>query len=121
MATGLVLLILGGTMALITGKGDVTVITAGLIIAFGGTYVLSLVHPATKQFVGTGWTELVCRVSAVIAGLLMTASGFMGAAGCIGDMLAFNDLDWITCMIIGLVMLVFGLRLLKLAVYGVQP
>ena len=35
-ATGWLLLMLGGAMALITGKGDITVITAGLLIVFSG-------------------------------------------------------------------------------------
>lgn len=46
----------------VTGKGDITVITAGLLIVFSGVYVLSLVKPASKQFIGAGWPEKFCRI-----------------------------------------------------------
>ena len=76
---------LGGAMALVIGKGDITVITTGLMIAFSGIYVLSLVKPASKQFIGTGWPEIFCRISAVIAGLIMVTSGFISSTSGIRD------------------------------------
>ena len=89
LATGRLLLILGCVMVLIIGKGDITVITAGLLIVLGGTYILSLVNPATRQFMGTGWPEKFCRISAVIVGLLMATSGIISSTGGIRDMLIF--------------------------------
>ena len=120
LATGRLLLILGGVMVLIIGKGDITVITAGLLIVLGGIYVLSLVSPATKQFMGTGWPEKLCRISAVIAGLIMVASGSISSTGGIIDMIAYHNYSGLNIMLIGLLPLGWGLYILKLATSGIK-
>jgi hypothetical protein len=114
------LLILGGVMALIIGKGDVTVIAAGLLIVLGGIYVLSLASPATKQFMGTGWPEKLCRISAVLAGLIMVASGSISSTGGIIDMITFHNYSGLNIMLIGLLPLGWGLYILKLATGGIN-
>ena len=111
---------LGGAMALITGKGDITVITAGLLIVFSGVYVLSLVKPASKQFIGVGWPEKFCRISAVAIGLIMVASGFISSTSGIRDILIFYDFAGIYFVLIGLLPFGWGLYILKLAIYGVR-
>lgn len=120
LATGRLLLILGGVMVLIIGKGDITVITAGLLIVLGGTYILSLVNPATRQFMGTGWPEKICRISAVIVGLLMAASGLISSTGGIRDMLIFHNYSGLNFLLIGLLPLGWGLYILKLVANGVK-
>jgi len=120
LATGRLLLILGGAMVLIIGKGDITVIIAGLLIALGGIYVLSLVNPATKQFMGIGWPEKFCRISAVIAGLLMVASGSISSTGGIRDLFIFHNYSGLNFMLIGLLPLGWGLYILKLAINGIK-
>jgi len=119
-ATGWLLLMLGGAMALVIGKGDITVITTGLLIAFSGIYVLSLVQPASKQFIGTGWPEKFCRISTVIAGLIMVASGFISSTGGIRDVLISNTFTGLNFVMIGLLPLGWGLYILRLAIYGVR-
>ncbi len=114
------MLMLGGAMALVIGKGDITVITTGLLIAFSGIYVLSLVQPASKQFIGTGWPEKFCRTSTVIAGLIMVASGFISSTGGIRDVLISNTFTGLNFVIIGLLPLGWGLYILRLAIYGVR-
>lgn len=120
LATGRLLLILGGVMVLIIGKGDITVITAGLLIVLGGIYILSLVNPATRQFMGTGWPEKFCRISAVIVGLLMVASGSISSTGGIRDMFIFHSYSGLNFVLIGLLLIVWGLYILKLAINGVK-
>ncbi|MCX6678186.1 MAG: hypothetical protein NTU95_09630 [Methanothrix sp.] len=107
-------------MVLIIGKGDITVITAGLLIVLGGTYILSLVNPATRQFMGTGWPEKICRISAVIVGLLMAASGLISSTGGIRDMLIFHNYSGLNFLLIGLLPLGWGLYILKLVANGVK-
>ena len=120
LATGRLLLILGGVMVFIIGKGDITVITAGLLTALGGIYILSLVNPATKQFMGTGWPEKICRISAVIVGLLMAASGLISSIGSITDMLITHNYSGLNFLLIGLLPLGWGLYILKIAANGVK-
>ena len=107
-------------MVLIIGKGDITVITSGLLVVLGGTYILSLVNPATRQFMGTGWPEKFCRISAVIVGLLMATSGIISSTGGIRDMLIFPNYSGLNFLLIGLLSLGWGLYILKLAVNGVR-
>jgi hypothetical protein len=118
LVTGRLLLILGGVMVLIIGKEDITVITAGLLIVLGGTYILSLVNPATRQFMGTGWPEKICRISTVIVGLLMATSGLISSIGSITDMLIFANYSGLNFLLIGLLLLGWGLYILKLAANG---
>ena len=118
--TGRLLLILGGVMVLIIGKGDIIVITAGLLTALGGIYILSLVNPTTKKFVGTGWPEKICRVSAVIVGLLMAASGLISTTGSIRDFFIFHNYSGLNFLLIGLLPLGWGLFILKIAANGVK-
>lgn len=120
LATGRMLLMLGGVMVLIIGKGDITVITAGLLIALGGIHILSLVNPATKQFIGIGWPEKFCRISAVIAGLLMVASGLISSTGGIRDLFLFHNYSGLNVMIISILPLGWGLYILKLAINGIK-
>ncbi|MDD1748851.1 MAG: hypothetical protein LUO89_03150 [Methanothrix sp.] len=120
VATGQLLLLLGAVMVLIIGKEDFTVIIAGLLIVLGGIYILSLVNPATKQFMGTGWPEKVCRISAVIAGLLMVASGSISSTGSIRDMLVFHSYSGLNLLLISLLPLGWGLYILMLAINGVK-
>jgi hypothetical protein len=120
LATGRLLLILGGVMVLIIGKGDITVITAGLLIVLGGTYILSLANPATRQFMGAGWPEKICRISAVIVGLLMATSGIISSTGGIRDVLIVPNYSGLNFLLIGLLSLGWGLYILKLAVNGVK-
>ena len=120
LATGRLLLILGGVMVFIIGKGDITVITAGLLTALGGIYILSLVNPATKQFMGIGWPEKICRISAVIVGLLMAASGLISSINSITDMLITHNYSGLNFLLIGLLPLGWGLYILKIAVNGVK-
>jgi len=120
VATGRLLLVLGGVMMLIIGRGDIIVITSGLLIVMGGIYILSLVNPATKQFMGAGWPEKLCRISAVIAGLLMVVSGLISSTGGIRDMLTFSNSAEFNFVLIGLLSFGWGLYILKLAIYGVQ-
>jgi hypothetical protein len=121
VATGRLMLILGGAMVLIIGKGDITVVSAGLLIVLGGIYILSLVSPATKQFMGTGWPEKFCRICAIISGLLMMASGIISSTGGIRDMLIFHNSAGLNFVIIGLLPLGWGIYISKLAISGVQP
>jgi len=120
-ATGRILLVLGGMMVLILGKGDITVIIAGLLIALGGVYVLSLVNPGTKRFMGTGWPEKICRTSAVIVGLLMVASGLISLIDGLRDMLIFHNHARLIFVLIGLLSFGWGLYISKIAMHGIQP
>jgi len=120
LATGSLLLILGATMALVIGKRDITVICAGLLMVFGGIYILSLVNPATKQFMGTGWPERLCRLSAVIVGLLMVASGLVSSISVIREMPIIQDSSWFSLLFIGLLSFCWGLYILMAAANGVQ-
>jgi len=95
-------------MVLILGKGDITVIIAGLLIALGGVYVLSLVNPGTKRFMGTGWPEKICRTSAVIVGLLMVASGLISLIDGLRDMLIFHNHARLIFVLIGLLSFGWG-------------
>ncbi len=106
-------------MALILGRGDIIVITAGLLMALGGIYIYGLVSPATKQFMGTGWPESLCRISAAIVGLLMMASGFGGSIGGIRDMLILQNPAGLNLMLIGFLPLCWGSYILKLAIKGI--
>ncbi len=106
-------------MALILGRGDITVITAGLLMALGGIYIYGLVSPATRQFMGAGWPETLCRISAVIVGLLMMASGLCGSIGGLRDMLILQNPVGLNLMLIGFLPLCWGLYILKLAIKGI--
>lgn len=106
-------------MALIIGRGDFTVITTGLLMVLGGVYIYGLVSPATKQFMGTGWPESLCRASAAIVGLLMVASGLSGSIGGIREILVFQNLAGLNLVLIGLLPLCWGLYILKLVATGV--
>lgn len=120
LATGRLLLILGSVMVFIIGKGDIAVITAGLLTALGGMYILSLVNPVTKQFVGTGWPEKICQISAVIVGLLMAASGLISSTSSIKDMLVFHHYLGLNLLLISLPAFVWGLYIIMLAINGVK-
>ena len=120
LATGRLLLILGGVMVFIIGKGDITVITAGLLTALGGIYILSLVNPATKQFMGIGWPEKICRISAVIVGLLMAASGLVSSIDSITDIIITHNFSGLNFLLISLLPLGWGLYILKIAANGVK-
>ena len=120
MANGYLLLVLGATMALVIGNRDVRVICAGLLMVFGGIYILSLVNPPTKQFMGTGWPETLCRLSTVIIGLLMVASGLVGSISGIREMPIIQDTSWLSLVVFGLLSLCWGLYILMLAINGVQ-
>ncbi len=120
IATGLLLMILGGTMALILGRGDFTVITAGLLMVLGGVYVYGMVSPATRQFIGTGWPETLCRIAAAIVGILMIASGFFGSFGGIREILVFQNSEGFNLVLIGILPLCWGLYILKLVAVGIH-
>lgn len=120
LATGRLLLILGGVMVFVIGKGDITVITAGMLTALGGIYILSLVNPTTKKFVGIGWPEKICRISAVIVGLLLAASGLISTTGGIRDFFIFHNYSGLNFLLIGLLPLVWGLFILTIAANGVK-
>lgn len=121
VATGQLMLLLGMIMVMIIGKGDFAVIAAGLLIVFGGIYILSLVKPSTRQFMGPGWPEKFCRISAVIAGLLMVFSGLISSTGSIKDIYIFHDNSGLNILLVGLLLLCWGLYILKLAISGVKP
>ena len=120
LATGQLLLALGVIMSLFIGRGDLTVTISGLVAAMGGMYILSLAHPATRQFIGVGWPERICRVSALLAGLLMAASGSISIAERFKDMLFLQAVPDYVLLLIGLLMLAWGLYILILAVWGVR-
>jgi hypothetical protein len=120
-ATGWLLLLLGGMMALIIGKEDIIVITVGIITSFGGIYVLSLVDPATKQFMGDGWPARLCRLFAGIVGLIMAFSGLIGSIDGIKETLIFQDPAGFSLILVGLLPFCFGIYILNLAIAGVQP
>ncbi len=119
IATGLMLLILGGTIALIIGKGNIIMIIAGLLMVLGGLYIYSLINPATKRFMGTGWPESLCRISAATVGLLMVASGLSGSIGGIREIIMFQNSAGLNLVLIGLLPLCWGLYILKLTAKGV--
>jgi hypothetical protein len=119
--TGWLLLLLGGVMALIIGKEDAIVITAGIITSFGGIYVLSLVDPATKQFMGGGWPARLCRLFAGIVGLLMASSGLIGLIDGIKETLISHDPAGFSLILVGLLPFCLGIYILNLAIAGVQP
>jgi hypothetical protein len=118
--TGWLLLLLGGVMALIIGKGDVLVISAGIITSFGGIYVLSLVDPGTRQFMGNGWMARFCRLSAGIVGLLMAFSGLLGSIDGIRDVTILQDSTGFSLIFIGLLPFCWGIYILGLAIAGIQ-
>lgn len=119
-ATGRLMLILGGAMVLLIGKGDILVITSGMLIGLGGIYILSLVNPTTKRFMGSGWPEKICRISAVLTGLMVASSGLISTMGRIEDMLVIHSLAGLNIVLICLLPLVLGVYILKLAIYGIQ-
>jgi hypothetical protein len=119
-ATGQLMLILGGAMVLLIGKGDLLVITSGMLIGLGGIYILSLVNPATKRFMGAGWPEKFCRISAVLTGLLVASSGLICTMGGIEDMLVFHSLEGLNILLVCLLPLFWGFYILTLAIYGVH-
>jgi hypothetical protein len=120
-ATGWMLLIFGGAMALVIGKGDINVIVTGIFASFGGIYVLSLVDPATRGFIGSGWPVNLCRLSAGIIGLLMLVSGLIGSIDGIREIMIIPNVAGISLVFIGLVPLCWGFYILYLTINGVQP
>ena len=118
--TGWLLLILGGAMALIIGKGDLNVISAGIFTSFGGIYVLSLVDPTTRQFIGDGWPAKFCRLSAVVVGLLMLVSGLIGSIDGIRETLIFQNTQGLSFALIGLLPICWGIYIVKLVIGGVR-
>lgn len=120
LATGQILLALGVMMALLIGRGDITVIVSGLLAAMGGMYILSLAHAPTRQFMGVGWPEKICRISAFLAGLLMAASGSISVAERLKGMLFLKGSPDYAILIIGLLSFGWGLYILALAVRGAR-
>lgn len=120
IATGWLLVILGGAMALIIGKGDLIVITAGIFTSFGGLYVLSLVDPATRQFIGNIWIARLCRLSAGIIGMLMAFSGLIGSINGIRETMIFHNPTGLGLIFIGLLPFCWGIYILNLAVIGIR-
>lgn len=120
LATGRVLLILGGVMVLVIGKGDIAVIAAGMFFALAGIYILSLVNTATKQFMGTGWPEKFCRIGAFIAGLLLIASGLVSAIDIITDIYISENCSGLGILVISFLPFGWGVYILLLATNGVN-
>jgi predicted ABC-type exoprotein transport system permease subunit len=120
LATGRMLLILGGVMVLVIGKGDIAVIAAGMFFALAGIYILSLVNTATKQFMGTGWPEKFCRIGAFIAGLLLIASGLVSALDIITDIYISENYSGLGILVISFLPFGWGLYILLLATNGVN-
>lgn len=120
LATGRLLLILGGVMVLVIGKGDIAVITAGMFFALAGIYILSLVNTATKQFMGTGWPEKLCRIGAIIAGLLLIASGLVSSMDIIADIYISGNCSGLGILVISFLPFGWGLYILLLATNGVN-
>lgn len=120
LATGQLMLALGVMMSLFIGRGDITVIVSGLLAAMGGMYILSLAHPPTRQFMGVGWPEKICRISAFLAGLLMAASGSISVAERLKGMLFLKGSPDYAILIIGLLSFGWGLYILALAVRGAR-
>ena len=107
-------------MALIVGKGDLTVISAGIFTSFGGIYVLGLVDPTTKQFIGDGWPAKLCRLSAVAVGLLMLVSGLIGSIDGVRETLIIQNTQGLSFVLIGLLLFCWGVYIVKLAASGVR-
>jgi len=120
LATGRVLLILGGVMVLVIGKGDIAVIATGMFFALAGIYILSLVNTVTKQFMGTGWPEKFCRIGAFIAGLLLIASGLVSAIDIITDIYISGNCSGLGILLISFLPFGWGLYILLLATNGVN-
>jgi len=120
LATGRVLLVLGGVMVLVIGKGDIAVIAAGMFFALAGIYILSLVNTVTKQFMGTGWPEKFCRIGAFIAGLLLIASGLVSAIDIITDIYISGNCSGLGILLISFLPFGWGLYILLLATNGVN-
>jgi hypothetical protein len=119
-ATGWFLLIFGCAMALIIGKGDINVIITGIVALFGGIYVLSLVDPSTRQFIGSGWPVNLCRLSAVIISLIMLISGLIGSINGIREMMIMPNVAGISLVLFSLVPLCLGFYVLDLTIHGVR-
>lgn len=120
LATGRLLLILGGLMVLVIGKGDIAVIAAGMFFALAGIYILSLVNTATKQFMGTGWPEKFCRIGAFIAGLMLIASGLVSAIDIIIDVYISGNCSGLGILLISFLPFGWGVYILLLATNGVN-
>jgi len=120
VATGWLLVMLGGAMALIIGKGDFIVITAGIFTSFGGLYVLSLVDPAARQFMGNGWPTRLCRSSAGAVGLLMAFSGLSSSMDGIRKATIYHNSTGLSLILVGLLPLCWGIYILNLAITGFQ-
>lgn len=120
LATGRLLLILGGVMVLVIGKGDIAVIAAGMVFALGGIYILSLFNAATKQFMGSGWPEKFCRIGAFVAGLLLIASGLVSSIGIITEMHISGNSSGLSILLISFLPFGWGLYILLLATNGVN-
>jgi len=120
LATGRVLLILGGVMVLVIGKGDIAVIATGMFFALAGIYILSLVNTATKQFMGTGWPEKFCRIGAFVAGLLLIASGLVSAIDIITDIYISENYSGLGILVISFLPFGWGVYILLLATNGVN-
>lgn len=119
-ATGWLLLVFGGAMALIIGKDDLNVIVTGILASFGGIYVLSLVDSATKQFIGSGWPVNFCRLSAGIIGLIMLISGLIGSIDGIREMMVVPSMMGLSLILTGFIPLCLGFYMLNLTIYGVR-
>lgn len=120
LATGRALLILGGVMVLVTGKGDIAVIATGMLFALAGIYILSLVNTATKQFMGTGWPEKFCRIGAFVAGLLLIVTGSVSSIDIITDIYISGNCSGLGILVISFLPLGWGLYILSLAANGVD-
>lgn len=120
VATGWLLVILGGMMALVVGKGDLIVITAGIFTSFGGLYVLSLVDSATRQFIGNGCLARLCRLFAGIVGMLMVVSGLIGSINAIRETMTFHNPAGLGLVFFGLLSFGWGIYILNLTIIGVQ-
>lgn len=119
-AIGWLLLIFGGAMALIIGKDDINVIITGIFASLGGIYVLSLVDPASKQFIGSGWPVNLCRLSAGIIGLLMVISGLIGLINGIREIMIMPNISGISLILIGIIPACLGFYILNITIYGSQ-
>lgn len=117
-ATGWLLMTLGCAIVFVIGKGEFVALTAGLMIVLAGIYVLSLVYPDTRKFMGEGWTAALCRASAVIVGLLMVSSGLMGVIGSIEWYAIIPNQAGISSLSFGLLTLVWGSYILMLGIIG---
>jgi len=120
LATGQLMLALGVMMSLFIGRGDITVIVSGLLAAMGGMYILSLAHAPTRQFMGVGWPEKICRVSAFLAGLMMATSGSISILERFKVVFFMQAAADYAILLFALLSLAWGIYILMLAIRGRQ-